>query len=113
MIRNLKEAGCNMVDMKLSEMDKKEEMQDSVLEQPNYPYGLRLYIDSETYKKLGLKDCQIGEKLLISGVGMVMSVSAEEMKGDVKEVSVSVQIVDLSMEKEKSARSSESVIYGD
>jgi len=102
-----------MVDMKLSEMEKKEEAQDSVLERPNYPYGLRLHIDSETYKKLGLGECKIGEKLNVKGVGMVMSVSAEEVKGDEKEMSMSLQIVDLELSKEKSEKSAESVIYGE
>lgn len=100
-----------MADMKISEIEKKENASPSVLDQPNYPYGLRIHIDPETYKKLGLKDCQVGDKLELEGYGVVMSVNAEEVKGDVKEYSVGIQITDLSVSKEE--KSAESVIYGD
>jgi hypothetical protein len=102
-----------MVDLRISEQEKKENSVESVLEKPNYPYGLRIHIDPETYEKLGLKDCQVGEKMNLSGVGVVMSVNAEEVSGDEKEYSISVQITDLQLEKEKKEKSAESIIYGE
>jgi hypothetical protein len=102
-----------MADMRISEAEKKEMSVESALDKPNYPYGLRIHIDSESYEKLGLKDCQVGEKVMLAGMGMIMSVNAEEMNGDEKEYSVSIQITELDVKKEKSEKSAESVIYGD
>lgn len=102
-----------MIDMKVSEADKKESAQEmeSELNAPNYPYGLRIYIDDDSYKKLGLKDCQVGEKLSLSAICEVMSVSAENVKGDEKEISISLQLKE--MELVQNNKSDADVIYGE
>ena len=102
------------MDMKLSEMEKKEGEINSVLEKPSYPYGLRIYLDPDSVKKLNLKDPQVGDKMMLEATVEVMSVNAEMVKGDVKELSVGLQIKEMvleSGEEEKAEVKAEDVIY--
>lgn len=99
-----------MIDMKLSEMEKKESEVGSVLDKPSYPYGLRIYLDPESVKKLGLRDCQVGHKMVLEAVVEVVSVNAEMVKGDEKDVSVGLQILEMDLESEEEEKA-EDVIY--
>lgn len=94
-----------MIDMKLSEMDKKENEVTSVLEKPDYPYGLRLYLDPDSVKKLNLKEPKIGEKMMLMGIVEVVSINSEDDK-----ISVSLQIKEMDL-KSKSDKSAEEVLY--
>jgi len=99
-----------MMDMKLSEMEKKEGEIKSVLEKPSYPYGLRIYLDPESVKKLGLKDPQVGEKMMLHAHVEVMSVNAEAVTGDAKQVYVGLQIVEMDLDSHEEEKA-EDVIY--
>ena len=100
-----------MIDMKLSEMEKKEGEVSSVIEKPSYPYGLRLYLDPESVKKLQLKDPQVGQKMMLEAVVEIVSVNAEVIKGDQKAVSVGLQINEMSVDSAKKEEKAEDVLY--
>lgn len=100
-----------MIDMKISEMEKKENEVVSVLDSSSYPYGLRIYLDPDSVKKLGLKDPQVGDKMSLVGIVEIMSVNAEVIKGDEKELSVGLQIKEMDLESGKKAVKAEDVLY--
>lgn len=102
-----------MIDMKVTEEEKKMNAQTSVLsDAENYPYGLCLYLDADNFKKLGIPLPQIGDKLYLQANVMVKSLNASNSKGDVNEVDVSLQITEMNLGKDsKEKEPPESVIY--
>lgn len=61
-------------DLKLSKSEQKEEV---APQQPEYPYGTVLYLDTEALKKLGIKDLpNVGDEYHIRAVGCVTRVSS-------------------------------------
>lgn len=101
-----------MIDMKVTESEKKDNAEVSALESSSYPYGLRIYLSPDDVKKLGLKDPQVGQKLVLEANCEILSVNAEIVKGDEKELSVSLQLKEMSFESEEKEKA-EDVIYGD
>lgn len=99
-----------MIDMKITEEEKKEQQQVSVLDDAaNYPYGLKIQLDSESFAKLGIPVPQIGQKMKMMAMVEVCSLSQNNYKGDAKEVEVSLQITD--MEIVKPEKQAHEVIY--
>jgi hypothetical protein len=68
-----------LIDMKMSAREKKEDMPMPAAKYrgPDYPYELRITLDEDALKKLGLDASKInvGDKLEVMGVGEVQSVS--------------------------------------
>jgi hypothetical protein len=68
-----------LVDMKMSAREKKEDMPVAMSKYhgPDYPYELRITLDEDALKKLGLDagKINVGDKLEVMGVGEVQSVS--------------------------------------
>ncbi len=98
------------MDMKNMKMDKKKEMDNCCIpssnpDAPAYPYGLQLYLDTETLKKLGItKLPDVGTIMKIEAVADVCGVSQEaSVYGE--NMSLRLQITDLGLsegkEKEK------------
>ncbi len=100
-----------MMDMKFSDMEKKDRSEVSVLDdKPSYPYGLKVSLDGESFKKLNIKVPQVGEKMMLHAMVYVSSVSIEDSKGDEKEVYVQLQITDMELEAGQK-KTAEQVLY--
>lgn len=80
---------------------------------PKYPYGLTLYLDDETLKKLGITDLpKVGSTIPASIVVQVTGTSQrayQGSKGEEMRTCVDLQITDMEMKVEKSAAD---VLYG-
>lgn len=82
-----------MADMKLSKSEKKDSMPCVAENQPDYPYGTRLHLDSASLDKLGMdKLPKVGTKVMVSAIGVVTSVSQHESKNnDSRNVDIQLQ----------------------
>lgn len=95
----------DMKNMKLSAQAQKEETVPSVVEAPQYPYGLRLELGNEALDKLDMAELpEVGKKLAINARVEVVAVSKNEMKGGEARRSVSLQITDLGLGGDVQAR---------
>jgi hypothetical protein len=70
-------------------------------EGPAYPYGLRLCLDSDVVKALGIEGVEVGKKMKMEAMVEVCSVSMSESKEYGKKVYVDLQIVEMELEKPK------------
>lgn len=104
-----------LVDMKLTPEMKKEDAQSSVLyDTPDYPYGLKIQLDPETYAKLGMKEApQIGQKMMMLAMIQVCGGCEESSKGDAKGYSATLQIMQMELKPAEDQKSVESVLYKD
>lgn len=68
-----------MHSMKMSKKEKKDNMPTAVSDGPDYPYGLRLSLNDDCLKKLGLKSLpKVGAKMTVHAIGEVVAVSQHE-----------------------------------
>jgi len=84
-----------LVDMKLPKKSKEElaTAKQPELPQDQWPYGLQLRFESEQVDKLPqLEKVEIGERVMVTGVGEVTSIRMSERKQGKKDWSVEVQI---------------------
>ena len=106
-----------MIDMKLTDMEKKDNSQSSILyDQASYPYGLKVQLDVEAYRKLGLGEPpKIGAKMMLLAHVEVCSIYKEPSKGDDHNYSMGLQIteMDLKPHDEEKKETAESVMYGE
>lgn len=70
-------------------------------EGPAYPFGLRLCLDSDVVKALGIEGVSVGMKMKMEAMVEVCSVSMSESKEYGKKVYVDLQIVEMELEKPK------------
>lgn len=105
-----------MVDLKRTAAEKKAEKAEWDAmpmggEGDDYPYGLRICLDSDTLEKLKLTPLAVGGRVNFSGFGTVVSARMSESASG-KECSMDIQITDLDLSPmdEKSAASA---LYGD
>lgn len=85
-----------------------------------YPYGLRLELNDETMKKLGLEKLpEVGEKLELHAKVVVERVSQSDTKEGGKRQDMSLQITDMCFgdyeedeEEERDPKSAEKKLYG-
>ena len=96
--------------MSISELEKKENSVESALDKPKYPYGLRLRIDQDTFKKLRLGKPEIGATMLLSALVEVSEVSSEKMFGDDDNFSMELQITSMELTKNESDKENENVV---
>ena len=89
----------NMVSMKMSAAEKKKEEPALAMEQPNYPYGLKINLDKDAIEKLGIELPAVGENLQLHAMVTVTDVHASESETG-KYASCSLQITDLALEAE-------------
>lgn len=65
---------------------------------PAYPYGLCLYLDDETLKKLGYTDPPaVGTELMISAKVVVTSTGVSQQQDGDKEARAEMQITDMEL----------------
>lgn len=93
-----------MKDMVISSKEKKDMHVNSVVtDAPQYPYGLKLFIDERTYEKLELRKLpQVGEKFMIMAVAEVTHVSQTRNEGSEKSYSMELQIMGLDLKERES-----------
>lgn len=105
-----------MKSMELSTQEKKDNAIESVVrDRPKYPWGLKISVDQDSYKKLDLKKVpQVGDKMMMLCMVEVCSVSNESYEGDEKNISIGLQITDMDMkDKPEEKKPTESMLYGD
>jgi len=105
-----------MKDMSLSIEEKKERVSESSIDKPDYPYGLKIHLEGETYNKIGFTEAPaLGQKFMIMGVVEVMDVHKESVQGDDR-ISCTLQITHMDLKKkeseEKEKKDQGSILYG-
>jgi len=77
-------------------------MEGDSYEQPEYPYGLRICLDSDVLKALGFTELPaVGTKLEMEAMVEVCSASMTESKEYGKKLYMDLQIVEMELEKSK------------
>ena len=79
-----------------------------------YPWGLRIHLETEQLEALGIKDLpEVGTELEITGIVKVVNASCSASEGQKKEHrSVGLQITDMEMSAPAPKKSTASVLYG-
>jgi hypothetical protein len=98
-----------MKDMTITSEEKKDRSQHSIVcDEPQYPYGLKLRFDPESYKKLGMSEPpKIGAKVMVMGYGKVCEVEQHEYEGDVPKTSIEIQLMGVEVKSKESEESAE------
>jgi hypothetical protein len=93
-----------MYDMKVERDDKiKAETETMLTGGPEYPYGLRICVDSATLKKLSLQKApMVGQQMGLHALVEVVEVRLEDSKTGQKDISIELQIKQMVLQ-EKSA----------
>lgn len=102
-----------MVSMQLSAEESKQEAscEPKPGDGPKYPYGLSLYLDDATLKKLGLEMPAVGAEMTLTAKVVVTSVGMDQQQDGDKESRASLQITDMELAGE-GGPSAASVLYG-
>jgi len=106
-----------MKDMSLSIEEKKDKEVDSAIDRADYPYGLKIHLDHDSYKKIGFTESPaLGQKFVIMGVAEVMDVSKQSVQSEDK-ISCTMQITHMDLKKKESEKETEkkdqgSILYG-
>jgi len=103
-----------LINMKKQPKKPKEMSEMMEMEEEKYPYGLRIHLDKDALKKLGITELpKVGDVVVISAKASVGSVhESEHLVGEVNR-NVDLQITDLDVKPESAKKSAEEVIYGD
>ena len=101
-----------LTSMKLSESDRKKQMEPSIAyEGPKYPYGLSISLSEEVISKLGLDSLpKVGATRTLVATVDVTSVSSNEHEGG-KQRSISLQITEMCLEAEGDAEDAAKALY--
>jgi hypothetical protein len=78
---------------------------------PKYPYGLCLYLNDATLKKLGIELPEVGTVLTLSAKVVVTSVGMNQQQDGDKEERAEMQITEMELAPE-GGPSAASVLYG-
>lgn len=102
--------------MKMTSMEKSQEsMKDCApvsCEHDKYPYGLRIHLDSECVKKLGIKELpKTGAKMMIQAVAMVCDVSEHAVEGQEPRRSIGLQICEMGISESKQKKEAAEEMY--
>ena len=100
-----------MIDMKLTPVEKKKEMEvcGSVLNVPQYPWSLRLRLDCDQVEKLGCTDLDVGKKIKMTCMVEVVEKEKREVVEGQPNIAICLQICEMDLEKEK--KSDKDVLY--
>lgn len=83
---------ANMVDMKYTAKEKKDEATEMMGKPQDYPWGLAIRLEQEELDKLGIKDLpSVGDEVHINAVGMITGVNQNKQGGET-ETCVAIQI---------------------
>lgn len=87
-----------MINMKSSEKQSATLLSDVASDEPEYPYGLRISLDEESLKKLGIGEMpEVGTTMALQAKVEVVAVSQYEHKDDVSRTLV-LQITDMALD---------------
>lgn len=99
--------------MKISFEEKREMAQPSVLERDQFPYGLVLNFDEDSFKKLGLSEKpEIGQKFMVMALAEVKTLDQSKGVDDIPRMTMSLQITDIAIEPKKEERSAAETLFG-
>lgn len=104
-----------LVSMKMSREEAKEISQPSMMDAPEYPYGLCLDVDDDALEKLGVTALpKVGTEMLINAKVVVKSVSSHDTQGGESEARASLQITDMEIVSNQTERNSgaATLLYG-
>ena len=102
-----------LVNMKLSKEKKKEMVEPTMMDGPEYPCGLQIRLDTEAIEKLGIESLPEVESVVdIIAKGKIVSVSTSDAEKGKKNRNIEIQITDLSVEAEKSKKDIAKELYG-
>ena len=106
-----------MIDLRMNDSEKMDYHEDTMLkEKVRYPYGLRITLDSDTLKKLGITEPpRVGSKKMM--LAAVECVEVSKCLNDEGQISVSLQITNMDLKgkddgKKADSGSIESMLYG-
>ncbi len=105
-----------MIDVKRTAADKeaeREKWESSPSSQDDYPYGLTLFFDNDTLKKLGLLDTDFdaGQPVNVTIEGFISEDSVRQVNGEVSR-SMTVQTRKIAVSQEKESTDVQSALYG-
>lgn len=85
--------------MSLSIEEKKDQRDPTpITEVADYPYGLRIHVDHETFKKLGLNGTpSINQKMKLVANVEVVNVSSDKGEGDMRKHEMTLQITEMDL----------------
>ncbi len=102
-----------MKNMKISKADMEEKSEPQSVDSPQYPYGLKIYLDNDMLEKLGISQLpQVGASLVLSAKCEVCEVGQYDSKDGGKNQTMSIQITDMALEAPAAKESAEKVLYG-
>lgn len=104
-----------LVSMKMSREEAKEISQPSMMDAPEYPYGLCLDLDDDALEKLGITVLpKVGTEMLINAKVVVKSVSSYDTQGGEAEARVSLQVTDMEIASNQTERNNgaATLLYG-
>ncbi len=85
----------------------------SMIDRPEYPYGLAVHVDDDALEKLGLEKLPgAGDELTLTAVVSVTT-SSETDTAAGKNRSLSLQITKMSLEPKKAGKSTTAKLYGE
>lgn len=96
-----------LADMKMTAAEKKTmEPTAEAYRPPDYPYGLRISLDGESLKKLGIDMMDVGQEVTLQGIGVVVACSMNSgMHGEQKSVDIQLQQLDVQGEEKEATKS--------
>lgn len=103
-----------MKDMMISDMEKKENSEHLVMsDEPKYPYGLKLYFDENSYKKLGLSEApMVGQKFMLIANAEVCEVRQSRYEGDEVKMCMEMQIMEIDIKPKEKEKDIANELYG-
>lgn len=102
--------------MKMCSMEKSQESMKecapSSIDSDKYPYGIRLHLDDEYVKKLGIKELpKVGEKMVIHAVAYVCDAAEHMVEGKGTRKSIGLQICEMGVEPHSEKKSASEAMY--
>lgn len=102
-----------MINMKMSAEEASEYSPTAMSEAPIYPYGLRIHLDDDALKKLGMPALPaVDQTMMISCRVLVVGVSSNQTQGGDREDCVQLQITDMEIGPDNSGKSAAEKLYG-
>lgn len=88
-----------LASMKVDRKKTSEKVSSISMDEPLYPYGLEVRLDTDALKKLGILDAlpKVGKGMKLEALVDVTSVSENDRKGGGKSCNVTLQITDLGL----------------
>lgn len=102
-----------MKSMRLSDEEKKDMASPKpISEHEEYPYGLSIHIDDETFSKLEMKETpKVGDIVMVLSKCTVKEVR-KEMNNEINNTSMTLQITDMELREEKEETDKATEFYG-